>query len=93
MAQRETVDNIVRSALQAKVQSQEPSPAVREALLAAAAEDNTLRSALGPSVPPLVDGLQEKSEATIEWSTPIATTIPIARRHALLLAAPLYAVQ
>jgi hypothetical protein len=92
MAQRETVDNLIRSALRTEVQSEEPSPAVREALLAAAGE-NTLRSTLGPAVPLLVEGLQEQSEPEVEWGTPVTTAIPVARRQQLLLAAPWYAVR
>jgi hypothetical protein len=93
MAQRETVDNLVRSALRTKVRSEEPSPASREALLAAAAVENTLRTALGPAVPPLVEGLQEQSEPAVEWGMPVTTAIPVARRQLLLLAAPLCAVR
>ena len=92
MAQRETVDNLIRAALRTEVRSEEPSPAAREALLAAAGE-TALRSALGPAVPPLVAGLQEESEPAADWGTPITTAIPVARRQLLLLAAPLYAVR
>ena len=92
MAQRETVDNLIRSALRTEVRSEEPSPTMREALLAAAGE-NALRSALGPAVPPLVDGLREESEPAADWGMPAATAIPLARRQLLLLAAPLSAVR
>jgi hypothetical protein len=93
MANGETVDKLIRSALQAAAVAEEPSPAVREALLAAAASENSLRSALGPTVPPLVEDLQDESERVVEWSTQVITTIPLARRQLLLLAAPLYAVR
>jgi hypothetical protein len=93
MANGETVDKLIRSALQAAAVAEEPSPAVREALLAAAASENSLRSALGPNVPPLIEELQEESERVVEWSTQVITTIPLARRQLLLLAAPLYAVR
>jgi hypothetical protein len=93
MVQREAFDNVIRSALRTEVRSEEPSLAVREALLAAAAGDNTLRSTLGPTVPPLVDELQEVSEPFVEWSTQVTSAIPIARRQLLLLAAPLYAIR
>jgi len=66
---------------------------VREALLAAAAQDNTLRSALGPAVPPLLDELHEKHEPAPDWSTPITTAIPMARRQLLMLTAPMYAIR
>jgi hypothetical protein len=93
MAQNGTIDSVIRSALRTEVCSEEPSPTVREALLAAAAQDNTLRSALGPTVPPLVDGLQEASATAVDWSTQVTTAIPVARRQLLVLAAPLYAVR
>jgi hypothetical protein len=93
MVQRETVDNMIRSALRTNVSSEEPAVTVREALLVAAASENALRSALGPAVPPLVEGLQEKNEPTVDWSTPVTTAIPLARKQLLLLAAPLYAVR
>jgi hypothetical protein len=92
MAQRGTVDNLIRSAVKTAVGSEGPSPAVREALLAAAGE-NALRSALGPAVPPLVEGLQEEREPAADWGVPITTAIPVARRQLLLLAAPWYAVR
>jgi hypothetical protein len=93
MAQNGTIDNVIRSALRTEVCLEEPSAAVREALLAAAAQDNTLRSALGPAVPPLLDELHEKSEPAVDWSIPITTAIPMARRQLLMLAAPIYAVR
>jgi hypothetical protein len=93
MAQRETIDNLIRSALKTEVRTAEPSDAVRESLLAAAASENTLRSTLGPVVPPLVEGLLEVSEPVIDWGIPITTAIPLARKQLLLLAAPLHAVR
>ena len=93
MPQQVTFDNVIRSALRTGVALEEPAAAVREALLAAAASENTFRSALGPAVPPLVDDLQEKNEPAFDWSTQVTTAIPLARRQLLLLAAPLYAVR
>ncbi|HTP08757.1 MAG TPA: hypothetical protein VMP08_10925 [Anaerolineae bacterium] len=93
MAQQETLDKMIRLTLRTEVRSEEPSSAVREALLAAAAGDNTLRSTLGPTIPPLVNDLQEVREPVEEWSTQITTAIPLGRRQLLLLAAPLYAVR
>ncbi len=93
MTQREIVDSVIRSALHSTVQSEEPAAAVREALLAAAAKDNTLRSTLGPTVPPLVEGLQEKSEPVADWDMVVTTAIPWQRKQLLLLAAPIYAVR
>ena len=93
MTQGETVDSLIRSALQAEVRSAEPSPAVRDALLAAAAGENTLRSALGPAIPPLAAGLQETPEQPIDFGEQVMTVIPLARRQLLLLASPLHAVR
>jgi hypothetical protein len=94
MAKHVTVDTVIRSALQTGVCSEEPSAAIRESLLVAAAADNTLRSALGPEVPPLVDELHEQSESNVDdWSTPVTTTISLPRRQLLVLAAPMYAVR
>jgi hypothetical protein len=84
---------MIRSALRTEVRSAEPSAAVRESLLAAAASEDTLRSALGPSVPPLVEDLLEVSEPAADWGMPTTTAIPLARKQLLLLAAPLYAVR
>ena len=92
MALVETVDNLIRSALRTEVQSEEPSPEVREALLTAAAEENPLRSTLGPTVPPLVEDLLESNESQVDWSTQVATAIPLMRQQLLLLAGQWYAV-
>ena len=64
------VDNLIRLTLRTEVKPQEPSPAVRESLLEAAAQDNTARSALGPDIPPLVNGLRDanvQGEALQRW--------------------------
>jgi hypothetical protein len=86
MALVETVDNMIRSTLRTEVRSEEPSPAVRDALLAAAADAPPLRSAWGPSVPPLVADLQERNESTVDWGAQIVTAIPLMRQQLLLLA-------
>lgn len=94
MAKHETFDTVIRSALKTEVCSEEPAATIRESLLAAAAADNTLRSALGPAVPPLVDELHDQSESNVDdWSTPVTTAIPLPRRQLLVLAAPMYAVR
>jgi hypothetical protein len=64
------VDKLIRSTLRTEVSSQEPSAAVRDSLLAAAAEDSATRSALGPAIPPLVNGLRDANiqvEALQRW--------------------------
>jgi hypothetical protein len=93
MKQGDNVDKLIRSALQAGVQTEEPSATVRDALLAGAARNDALQSALGPAIPALVGGLQERDEWAAELNEPAATAIPLTRRHLLLLAAPLYAVR
>ena len=88
------VDGLIQSVLQTGVQSAEPSSKVREVLLAAAADENALRSTLGPSIPPLADGLQESfEERPIEFNEATMTVVPLARKQLLLLASPLYAVR
>lgn len=94
MAKHEAFETVIRSALQTEVCSEEPAATIRESLLAAAAADNTLRSVLGPGVPPLVDELYDQGESTVDdWSTAITTAIPLPRRQLLMLAAPMYAVR
>ncbi len=93
MRQRDIVDHLIRSTLQTEVGPQEPSPSVRDSLLAAVARDNVTRSALGPTIPPLAEGLLDSSEKALALEEQVTTVIPLARRQLLLLAAPLYAVR
>jgi len=93
MTQGDTVDSLIRSAVQSEVKSAEPSVALRDALLTAAASENSLRSALGPVIPPLADGLQEIPAWPIDFSEQMMTVIPLARKQLLLLASPLHAVR
>lgn len=70
MISGDRVDNLIRITLRAEVSVQEPSPAVRDALLEAAAQDNGARSTLGPAIPPLVNGLRDanvQGEALQRW--------------------------
>ena len=95
MIQGDTVDNLIRSTLRAEVGQQEPSPAVREALLAVATRENVARSGIGPSIPPLATGLCEdadKIEAPLEGYE-LLLSAAMGRKQWLLLAAPLYAVR
>ncbi len=92
MTERESLDNLIRSAVRGAVAGEEPSPDVRDALLAAAAHSGTLRSAVGPEVPPLADGLCEIVNETgpeRDWVQPLL----VASRPWMLLTAPLYAVR
>jgi hypothetical protein len=93
MKQGDNVDKLIRSALRAGVQTEEPAATVRDVLLAGAARNNMPRSALGPSIPAIATGLQECDTWDADWDAPAATTIPLTRRHLLLLAAPWYAVR
>jgi hypothetical protein len=47
MRREDTVDNVIRSALRASVQTEEPSAKVRDSLLASATANDMPRSALG----------------------------------------------
>lgn len=93
MRQGDHVDNLIRSALRTSVQSEEPSATVRDALLANAAGNDTLRSTLGPSIPAIASGLQECNKRAAELDEQVVAANPLARRQLLLLAAPLYAVR
>lgn len=93
MTRGDNLDSLIRSTLRAQFRSEEPSAAARDSLLAAAACENTLRSAVGPVIPPLAAGLQENGEPEADFSDQVITVFPLARRHLLLLASPLYAVR
>ena len=95
MAQGDTVDNLIRAALSAEVSRQEPAPAVREALLATAARENVVRSALGPPIPPVADALCEDASQPQLDAEPSGFILssPWSRRQLLWLATPLYAVR
>ena len=95
MAQGDTVDNLIRSALRAETREQEPAPAVREALMATAAREKAVRSALGPPIPPLADALCEGAGQPQLGAEPpgVILNSPMGPRQLLWLAAPLYAVR
>jgi hypothetical protein len=59
MTKRDVLDNLIRSTIRSEVAGLEPSPAVRDTLLAAAAHSHPLRSAGGPTMPALIEGLCE----------------------------------
>lgn len=61
MTERDVVDNLIRSTVRGEVAGWEPSPEGRDTLIAAAARSHTLRSAVGPAVPALVEGLCENA--------------------------------
>lgn len=91
MRQGDNVDSLIRSALRTGVQTEEPSAKVREALLARAAGCTAPRSTLGPAIPAIASGLEERPAADLDEQ--VITAIPLARKQLLLLAAPLYAVR
>ncbi len=65
-----SVDALIRAGLREEQTGQEPSPAVRDALLATVERENVRRSALGPAIPSLVKGLRDTdahSEALQRW--------------------------
>lgn len=68
---REVMDYLIRDTLRHEVMEQEPSPSVREALLAQASNQNATGSdaVVGPSTPPLVSGLREPGhlQALLGW--------------------------
>ncbi len=93
MRPRDTVETLIRSTMRTEVDPQEPSPSVRDSLLAAAARDNVTRSALGPAIPPLAKDLLDSNEKASALEEQVTTVIPLPRKHLLLLAAPMYAVR
>ncbi len=62
----DVLDNVIRTSLREPIGRHEPSAAVREALMARAA--NAAQSVAGDSVPPLVDELREEAGAeALSW--------------------------
>ncbi len=92
MTPGDSVENLIRSTLRTAVQAEEPSAAVRDSLLAAA-QENAFRSAVGPAIPPLAKGLQECEDPALDLTEQVITSIPLARKQLLWLAAPVYAVR
>ncbi len=88
-----SVDAVIRAALREEVAGQGPSASVRDSLLATVERENERRSGLGPSVPPLVAGLQENREERLDLAESVTTTIPIAHKYLLLLASPIYVMR
>ncbi len=65
-----SLDALIRGSLREETVGQEPSPAVRDTLLATAERQKERRSTLGPAIPCLVKGLQDtdaRSEALQRW--------------------------
>lgn len=95
MTEKDALDNMIRSTVREAVANAEPSVDVRDALLAAAARSNTLRSAVGPAMPPLAGGLCETAADTEleQAASSESDALLINHRPWLLLTAPLYAVR
>lgn len=93
MPERDVLDNLIRSTVRGEVAGLEPSPEMRGALLAAAARSHTLRSAVGPTVPALIESLCENA-ADDNW-TGLDPEIVLSARHRqwLLLTASAGAVR
>ena len=63
-------DRLIREALCSEAETQEPSPAAREELLAEAARSQASRLPVQESIPPLAQGLQDEepyTEETAHW--------------------------
>lgn len=87
------MDNLIRSTLQAEIMDQEPSAAVRASVLAEAAHVRA-RSAVGPSIPPLANGLREQGNS-LSPVTPIWLTVFYGHdvaEHWLMMIAPVHAL-
>jgi hypothetical protein len=57
---REDMDHLIHNTIRQSVTEQEPSAGVRDSLLAKAAAHNVhAEPVVGPSIPPLVNGLRE----------------------------------
>ena len=88
------LDNLIRSTLQAETIDQEPSASVRASMLAKAAQVCS-RSAVGPSIPALANGLREQSNS-LSPVTPNRLTVfnghDVAERW-LMMIAPVHAIR
>lgn len=92
MSEGVLLDALIRQAMHEAVVDAEPSAAIRDSLLVEATRSASRRSALGPAMPALVDGLCEKNEddCRLAINTPdVAAT----RGQWLMLVAPIYAVR
>jgi hypothetical protein len=92
MTERESLDNLIRLTIREEITRQEPSPSIRGKLLAEAAHNCAWRSAVGPSMPPVVNGLTEDVEDE-QLSTTDIPTLMLGGRQWFLLTAPFYAVR
>ncbi len=59
-----SVDALIRAGLREATAGQEPSPSVRDSLLATVEREKVRRSALGPAIPSLVKGLRDTDART-----------------------------
>jgi hypothetical protein len=88
-----SLDNLIRSTLREEVAGQEPSAAVRDALLKEAARRQSLQSAVGPSIPALTDGLHDSARTRPTPSNDRILALSFYNGQWLLFTAPLYAVR
>lgn len=93
MSEGVSLDNLIRRSMHEAVDDLEPSAAVREALLAKAADTVGHSSALGPTMPALAEGLRESADPELpRVAMPPALTVSNGQ-WLLLTTAPLYAVR
>lgn len=79
MTEREVLDNLIRSTVRGEVAGLEPSSKVRDTLMAAAARSHAARSAVGPAMPALIEGLCEN--ATDDHWPSLDLEIVLSARH------------
>lgn len=93
MTEGVSLDNLIRQSMREAVDNLEPSAGVREALLAKAAGTVGQSSALGPTIPALIDGLREDSTSTVPGALVHQSILVGNGQWLLLTTAPLYAVR
>ncbi|HZY44918.1 MAG TPA: hypothetical protein VFF70_09230 [Anaerolineae bacterium] len=88
------MDNLIRSTLQAEIMDQAPSAAVRASMLVEAAHVRS-RSAVGPSIPSVANGLREQCNSPSPVA-PIRLTVFSGHdvaEHWLMMIAPVHAIR
>ena len=94
MASENSLNNVVRSALRDQVKNEIPAASVRDSLLAEAARTRS-RSAIGPSIPALANGLRESEENAEHGSLPNRQSVLSDKNETekwLMMILPVYAI-
>ena len=86
------MDNLVRSAVQAEVESSMPSASVRATLLAEAAAVGS-RSAVGPAIPALVNGVREPVPSALSGNRSLDFSGQTLAEQWLMMVVPVYAIR